>query len=280
MPLPGWHLHLDVWLVVGGLYAAYLLAWRARRRHVPVAQDTHRRRKITLFSVGIGLLLVGADWPIHDLSEDYLFSVHMFQHMLFSLVGPAFLLAGVPDWMARTLLRPAWLRHAWRFVTRPIMAFVIFNAFLLASHWPAFVNASVSSELFHLGAHVALFCASIVMWWPVLSPLPEMPPISRPAQMVYLFLMSLAPTVPASFLTFGESPMYRAYEAFPRLWGISAIDDQRMAGLLMKLAGGFILWGMITAIFFKWHAEEQRNDGWDALKVQDVDREVTSEVTR
>ncbi|MEX0991115.1 MAG: cytochrome c oxidase assembly protein [Actinomycetota bacterium] len=280
MGLPGWHLHWDVWLVIGGLYAAYLLAWRARGKTVPPAQDPHRRRKIALFSVGVGLLLLGADWPVHDLSEDYLFSVHMFQHLLFSLVGPAFILAGVPDWMARALLRPAWLRHGWRFVTRPLLAFIIFNGFLLLSHWPAFVNASVSSELFHLGAHVALFGASIVMWWPVLSPLPEMPPISRPAQMVYLFLMSLAPTVPASFLTFGESPMYHAYEAFPRIWGISAIDDQRMAGLLMKLAGGFILWGMITAIFFKWHAEEERNDGWDALKVQDVDREVTTEVTR
>jgi len=280
MRLPGWHLHWDVWLVIGGAYVAYLLAWRPRGRRVPAGQDPHRRRKIVLFSVGVGLLLFGADWPVHDLSEDYLFSVHMFQHLLFSLVGPAFILAGVPDWMARALLRPAWLRHGWRFVTRPFIAFVIFNGFLLASHWPAFVNASVSSELFHLGAHAALFGASIVMWWPVLSPLPEMPPISRPTQMVYLFLMSLAPTVPASFLTFGESPMYKAYEAFPRIWGISAIDDQRMAGLLMKLAGGFILWGMITAIFFKWHAEEERSDGWDALKVQNVDREVTTEVTR
>ena len=59
------------------------------------------------------------------------------------------------------------------------------------------------------------------MWWPVVSPLPEMPALSPPGQMIYLFLQSLAPTIPASFLTFGRSPLYPVYEAFPRI-GVSA----------------------------------------------------------
>ncbi|MBI2238183.1 MAG: cytochrome c oxidase assembly protein, partial [Actinobacteria bacterium] len=84
---------------------------------------------------------------------------------------------------------------------------------------------------------------------------------------------SLAPTIPASFLTFGRAPLYPVYAGFPRIWGISAMTDQLIAGLTMKLLGGMILWGFIAVIFFRWHAAEERH-GWDALKWRDVDREV------
>jgi putative membrane protein len=96
--------------------------------------------------------------------------------------------------------------------------------------------------------------------------------------MLYLFVQSLAPTIPASFLTFGRSPLYPVYETFPRIWGISAITDQLLAGLIMKIAGGLILWGFIAAIFFRWHARER--DGWDALALRQVERELRSRVAR
>jgi putative membrane protein len=91
--------------------------------------------------------------------------------------------------------------------------------------------------------------------------------------MIYLFLQSLVPTIPASFLTFGRSPLYPVYETFPRIWGLSALNDQLMAGLIMKLIGGFILWGVIAAIFFRWAAREQRGD-WDESKWRNVDRDI------
>ena len=72
----------------------------------------------------------------------------------------------------------------------------------------------------------------MIMWWPVFSPLPELPPLAPPAQMLYLFAQSLAPTIPASFLTFGRTPLYHVYETFPRLLGISRADrpaDRRAA---------------------------------------------------
>jgi putative membrane protein len=111
------------------------------------------------------------------------------------------------------------------------------------------------------------------MWWPVLSPLPESPPLTPPGQMLYLFLQSLAPTIPASFLTFGHTVLYAPYATFPRIWGISAMADQLIAGLIMKLVGGAILWVFIAAIFFKWHAREER-EGWDALRWRGVERDI------
>jgi putative membrane protein len=114
------------------------------------------------------------------------------------------------------------------------------------------------SEPLHFVIHAVLFTTAIMMWWPVVAPLPDLPQLSPFGKMGYLFLQSLVPTVPASFLTLGDTPLYPIYETFPRLWGISAHTDQVVAGLIMKLGGGLILWAFIAAVFFSWWAEEQR----------------------
>jgi putative membrane protein len=275
--MPAWHPHPSVWLVLGGIWVAYLVT--VRRHRAVAGEPSDGRRRTTLFSVGMACLWLGADWPVHDLAEGYLYSVHMAQHLLFTLVAPPLLIAGMPAWMWRDILRPRWLFLAFRFLTRPIVALILFNGLLLFTHWPEVVEASVRSELTHFTLHVLLFGSAIVMWWPVMSPLVELPALTPPAQMIYLFAQSLAPTIPASFLTFGHTLLYPVYGTFPRIWGISALNDQLIAGLLMKLVGGFILWGFVATIFFRWHAREER-DGWDALALRHVERELRSKVPR
>ena len=277
MRLPPWHLHLDVWLLFASVEALYLIALRRRRRST--GSRGASARKVTLFSLGVAVLWLGADWPLHDLAERYLYSMHMVQHLLFTLVAPPLLIAGLPDWLLREILRPQAVSRVVRFLTRPLVALIVFNGVLLFSHWPAVVDASVRSEPLHFGLHVLIVASAFVMWWPVMSPLPEMPALPAPGQMLYLFLQSLAPTVPASFLTFGSSPLYAVYASFPRIWGIDALTDQLIAGLTMKLAGGLILWGFIAAIFFRWFAQEQR-DGWDALQWRNFEREIRAEMKR
>jgi putative membrane protein len=275
--MPAWHLHPSVWLVLGGIWVAYMVA--VRRHRAVAGEPSDGRRRTTLFSVGMACLWLGADWPVHDLAEGYLYSVHMAQHLLFTLVAPPLLIAGMPAWMWRDILRPRWLFLAFRFLTRPIVALILFNGLLLFTHWPEVVEASVRSELTHFTLHVLLFGSAIVVWWPVMSPLVELPALTPPAQMMYLFAQSLAPTIPASFLTFGHTLLYPVYGTFPRIWGISALNDQLIAGLLMKLVGGFILWGFVATIFFRWYAREKR-DGWDALALRHVERELRSKVPR
>jgi putative membrane protein len=275
--MPAWHPHPSVWLVLGGIWVAYLVA--VSRHRTRAGEPSDRRRRTTLFSIGMACLWLGADWPVHDLAEGYLYSVHMSQHLLFTLVAPPLLIAGVPAWMWRDFLRPRWLFVVFRFLTRPIVALILFNGLLLFTHWPEVVEASVWSELTHFTLHVLLVGSAIVMWWPVMSPLVELPALTPPAQMMYLFAQSLAPTIPASFLTFGRTLLYPVYGTFPRIWGISALNDQLIAGLLMKLVGGFILWGFVATIFFRWHAREER-DGWDALALRNVERELRTTVHR
>jgi putative membrane protein len=76
--------------------------------------------------------------------------------------------------------------------------------------------------------------------------------------MIYLFLQSIVPTVPASFLTLGDKPLYHSYVGLPHLWGVSSLEDQQIAGLIMKIGAGMFLWALIAVIFFRWAADEER----------------------
>lgn len=276
--MPPFHVHLDVFLVLGGVWVAYLVAVRRHQAEAPTGEPGWQRKRV-LFSLGMLTLLVGASYPVHDLAEGYLYSMHMVQHTLFTLVAAPMLVAGVPAWMWRSVFRTRWAERVWRFLTRPLVALILYNGMLLFTHWPAVVEASVRSEPIHFALHVLLVLSAFVMWWPVLSPLPEMPPLSAPNQMLYLFLQSLAPTIPASFLTFGHTPLYPIYATFPRIWGLSVLDDQLIAGLTMKLAGTAILWGFIAAIFFRWHGQESR-EGFDPIRLATVERDVRAGMSK
>ena len=94
----------------------------------------------------------------------------------------------------------------------------------------AVVNAALESGLVHFGVHALVLVSSLIVWMPVLSPLPEIPRLSTPMRGVYLFSQSVVPTVPASFLTFGAAPLYKFYEGLPHLWGLSTLEDQQVAG--------------------------------------------------
>ncbi len=275
MGFPAWHVHPDVVLILGSVVAAYLVTVRRHDRRP--GEEPTSRRQVHLFLGGMAVLLVGAEWPIHDLAERYLYFFHMIQHMLFSTIAAPLLLAGTPAWMLRRLLAPRPIAVVVRTLVRPVVAFFVFTAVLLSMHWPAVVDASVGNQLLHFGLHVLLVGSSIVMWWPVVSPLPELPPLAAPGQMLYLFFLSLAPTIPASFLTFGSRPLYVVYATFPRLWGISVLRDQLIAGLIMKLVGSFILWVVIAVIFFRWYGREQRDEP-GAIRWSGVEHDIRAEM--
>jgi putative membrane protein len=225
------------------------------------------------FVLGVATLWIASDWPMHDLAEGYLFSVHMVQHLLFTFVAPPLILLGIPSWMMRSLLGTGLRFRFVRTMTRPLVALLVFNATIALTHWPTIVNLAVESEPAHLALHGVLLGTALAMWWPVVPPLPETKRLSDPARMLYLFLQSIVPTVPASFLTFAGSPIYDSYATAPHPW-ISAVDDQMIAGLIMKVGGGLLLWGIITVMFFRWNAKEQRDEVETEIAWEDFEREL------
>jgi putative membrane protein len=271
---PAWAPHPEVWLLIGAIGAGYALAIKQLGpRLAPKGSAVVTRFQIAAFSAGLLAMWVASEWPIHDLGERYFYWVHMVQHTTYAIIAAPLFLMGTPAWLARWLLSPRWLLRAVRYMSRLIPATIIFNFVIIVTHVPVVVDATLRNGLLHFGVHALIMVSSLIVWMPVLSPLPEVPRLQPLARMIFLFLQTVVPTVPASFLTFGEHPLYKFYETVPRLWGISALDDMRFAGLIMKILVGFSLWITITIIFFRWNSAEQ--PGSPARRVsRDLDREL------
>lgn len=265
-----WHAHPDVWVVLGALLVGYVVA---RRHWAPDPGELGQRRKTVWFGLGFAALLVASGWPVHDISERYLLSAHMLQHLIMTFVAPPLLLLGLPTPVLRGLLRPRFVHWAFSRLARPLPAALLFNVVVAISHWPSLVDVALRNEPVHFTVHVALFSSAILMWFSVLNRLPEYPSLGDPGRMVYLFLQSIIPTVPASFLTFGDAPMYRFYADAPRPFDISALSDQQLAGGIMKVLGGGLLWAIIAVMFFRWSMRTER-ERTNVLTWADVEREL------
>ncbi len=275
--------HPEVWFLVLGLVGLAVYSTRAiGPLVVPAGETVVTSRQKWIFAAGVLLLWVAADWPMHDIAEEHLYFVHMFQHLMISFIVPPLLLLAMPAWLARLLvLEDGAVQKVLRLMTKPIVAGVVFNVFQVLTHWGAVVDLSVESGAFHYVVHLGVFFSALLMWFPVLGPLPEMQ-MSEPGKMIYLFLMSIVPTVPAGWLTFAEGIVYKSYDhSADPLWGISPRNDQQAAGVVMKIIGGFYLWGII-AVKFSRFARGQRDADLagrvvrTTLTTADVEREFAA----
>ncbi len=245
--------HADVWLLVAFLTGAYVYMVRVvGPRAVPAGEPVVTRRQVVAFVAAMVMLWVASDWPIHDVGEDYLYSVHMFQHMMLSFFLPPLALLATPEWLLRVLVGEGRVYAAVRWLTRPLVAALLFNAAVVITHIPGVVNASVDSSnpALHYGLHVLVVVTALIMWMPVCGPFPELQ-LGPLTKMLYLFAQSILPTIPAAWLTFAEDTVYEAYNQPVRVWGLTIADDQQLAGAIMKLGGTIFLWTIIVFLWFK-----------------------------
>lgn len=250
--LPNFHPDADALLLSGLLLALYgATIWEARRTGIGYPVGGAR---VGAFLGGALTVAVAGSWPVHDLSEGYLFSVHMAQHMLFTFVAAPLLLWGIPTWLLESAIDPPVVRRVVRFCVSPLVAFVLYNGGVGITHVPEITDIILRNHPIHYLVHVYLMASSMLLWFPVLRSLPGLPRLSYPLQLMYLLLQSIVPTVVYAPLTFSQDVAYGFYGEAPRIWGVDAITDQQMAGLLMKIGGGLIIWGWMTAIFFRWFA--------------------------
>ena len=250
-----WVIQPDVLLLCALLGWGYFYTVTRLRERVSDAGRVTRSQAVS-FSLGILMLYAATGGPMHQLADTYLASAHMLQHILLMLVVAPLLLAGIPSWVWQALLRRPGVLPVARTLTHPVVALAVFNAVLLLTHLPSAIDLQLHQPWAHVLVHVSQVGAGLLMWWPILSTVPELPRISYPAQMGYLFLQSLLPSVMAAFITFSDTVIYTFYEEAPRIWDLSAISDQQIAGLIMKLLGSLILWSFIVVVFFRWYERE------------------------
>ncbi len=222
----------------------------------PVVTIAQRR----FFIAGMILFWLAADYPLHDIAESYLYSAHMVQHLLVTFVIPPLLLLALPEWLARlVILDGGVVSKALRVLTRPVVAGLAFNALQLFGYWTWTVNQSSTNGSFHYAMHISYFLLGLLMWFPVLGPLKELQ-MTEMGKMIYLFLMSIIPTVPAGWLAFAGDAVYRTYDTPERLWNIGVRSDQQVAGAIMKVGGGMYLWLLIAIRWFRVSGAERAAD--------------------
>lgn len=207
-------------------------------------------RQLRWFTLGVLLMWIASDWPIHDIAEEYLYSMHMLQHMMLSYFVPPLILLAIPKWLFDAVFGSGRGFRTIKFLCRAPVAGLLFNVMVMIAHIPDVVNRSVSNVLLHYSLHVLLVLTAVLMWMPVCGPERSFR-LQYGGMMIYLFLMSIIPTVPAAWLTFAEGSVYKHYDIPVRVWGLSVTTDQQLAGAIMKSAGSLFLWTIIVVIFFR-----------------------------
>lgn len=218
-----------------------------------------------LFYLAMLLLYVVEGSPLHDLAELYLFSAHMLQHVLLSYLVAPLLLLGLPAWLLRPILLQPRIKPIARFLLHPLVAFLTFSVLFSLWHLPIVYEGALRNSLVHHSEHVLLLLISLMLWWPLFSPLPELPRLSYAGQLIYLFVLPIVQMPVFAAVTFADTVIYPSYAAAPRLFIDDPLGDQALGGAIMKVAGLLVFGSLFIFKFFRWYQQEQQaNSGNDA----------------
>jgi cytochrome c oxidase assembly factor CtaG len=260
-----WDPTLIFFLILGVFYWRGLRAFKGRR---PV-----KRWQIALFFTGLVTLALAYLPPVDPLS-DQLFFVHMVQHMMITLIGVPLLIFGAPffvavrgldPWTRRNvylpLLRNRPFQWALGVVQSPLFAFGLFEAVFWFWHVPRYYNMALLNDAIHLVEHGCMAFAAMNLWRLVIDPHPMRSPVPLPFRLLFVGLLMAFDIALSAALTYAETIWY-AYEGLPMpdWWLWSRIEDQRLGGLIMWVAGGTIWLLAMTVIFFVWAHKEQEKD--------------------
>ena len=225
-------------------------------------------KKALLYLAGVLALLLTLVSPLDALSDTYLFSAHMLQHMMLILVVPPLLLLGIPKEMAQKALSYPWVKRAEEILSKPLLAWTVGVSILWFWHWPPMYNATLSSEHIHVLEHMSFLVASTIFWWPVISPVEELR-LQPLAAVAYTFGACSAHTVLAILLTFaplGHYPAYinppDPYGILPALrgeWGLTPLADQQWGGLLMWVPACLVYLTFILTTLARWYRLPERD---------------------
>lgn len=245
-------------VLIGGLVTLalvyFLLTGPLRKRYAP--GEAFPKRKALWFYGAVVLLYLTDGSPLHDLSELYSFSAHMVQHMLLAYVAPVLLLRGLPDWLLRPLLLHPYIKPVAKVLTNPVVTFLAFSLFFSLWHLPVIYEAALTNSLVHHTEHVLFLFTALMLWWPLLSPLPELPRLSHAGALVYLFLLPIAQLPVFAAVTFADHSLYPTYANAPHVMFGDARMDQTMGGALMKLIGLVAFGVPFITTFFEWYKKE------------------------
>ena len=231
-------------LVAAAFYARRVLTLRDRGTPVP-------GWRIALFATGILTLLVAFVSPVHALGER-MFSFHMLQHVLLGDLAPLALLGGLTGPILRPALR--WL-YRFRFLANPFVALPVWAVNLYLWHLPFLYDAALRHDSVHALEHLCFFTGGLIMWLPVVETLPAPEWFGTGAKLGYIAIVRVVETVLGNVFFWSGSVFYGVYLHQTRLWGISAIEDQNLAGGVMMIEGSLVTLVALAWLFLRMASE-------------------------
>lgn len=257
--LVDWNLNPSIWLGTALLIGLYLYGVGPLRRRYRLADEVSSRQT-GAFLAGTLVMFLALASPLDEIGDRYLFSAHMVQHLLITAVAPPLWLIGTPGWLLRPLVQPPAINKTLRFLTRPPVAFLLFNGCFALWHIPALYNLTLRNESVHVLEHLLFMGTAVLNWWPMLGPLPEeFPRLSNMSQILYLFANCQVMVGLGALLFFSSSsPAYTPYFAAPRIFGLSVVDDQMLGSLIMWIPGNLVYVIVMSAAFYFWLNEQER----------------------
>lgn len=250
--LRSWSLPPVVTIAVVLSAIVYLRGWRIVRRAEPSLLPFWRA---AAFLSGLCSVWIALASPIDALNE-FLLTSHMLQHMLLMMVAPPLILLGaplvpivrgLPGVVARkcagAFLNWPVAARTGRTLANPVSGALAMSLVMFAWHIPSLYELALRSEFWHEVEHASFFLCSMMFWWPVVLPWPSHGRWPRWATVPYLLVADLQNTALSAILAFSDRVLYRSYSEAPRLFGVSALQDQVAAGAFMWVAGSlaFIL---------------------------------------
>ena len=246
-----------LWAVLAGPWRARL-AWRTEGSPEAAARLPFPRGHAIRFYLSLFVFYLAVGSPLDQIAERYLFSAHMLQHQLLMYPAAILFLLGIPHWMIDPVLVRPKVNGPVRLLTSPLLCALIYSLVVGVWHAPTLYDLALQNKLVHVLEHIMFFLASVLFWWPLLSPSRVLPRRNYGVQMLYLLAVTIAMTPAFAYITFSSDILYPTYEFAPRLFAnFSAADDQLLAGTMMKIVGMLVTLGAFIIAFFRWYEEKK-----------------------
>jgi cytochrome c oxidase assembly factor CtaG len=257
-PLAVFSLGLVAWLYARGLAEI----WRRAGGRKGI-----RGREAACFAAGWLTLVLAVVSPLHPWGE-LLFSAHMAQHEILILVAAPLLVLGRPlaaflwalpsparervgEWTAS---RP--VSAIWTTITGPLAVFVIHGVALWLWHAPVLFETALRSDAVHLAQHASFFGTAALFWWALIHG--RYGRMGHGVAVFYVFATALHSSILGALLTFAPRLWYSLYAERTAVWGLSPLEDQQLAGLIMWVPSGALFVALGLGLFAAWLGEAER----------------------
>jgi cytochrome c oxidase assembly factor CtaG len=233
------------------------------------------------FAGSILALLAALASPIDALGEEYLFSAHMLQHVLLGDIAPLLLLLSLSRVMMRPLTRRLMgIERALGPLASPVTAIVVWLGTMYLWHIPALYDAALNHPLVHVLEHFSFFATGIALWWPLVQPIPMRRSLTGLQPLAYIAVAKGGLAALGLVLAWSSTAFYPFYEDVPRIWNLSAVEDQNVAGAIMMVEQSMTLVIVLVWTFVRMltrsEEEERRRERLEEAQVPASNVDVIS----